>query len=89
MIWKREPARILAVVSAGLALLIGFGLDLSGQQVNYIMIFAAALLALITGEATRSQVVAHAVADKQMEIAKASHVDRPTDQIIQEAKESV
>lgn len=45
----REPARILAVISAGLALAVGFGLSISGQQVNLIMVFAAALIPLIAG----------------------------------------
>jgi hypothetical protein len=38
---------------------------------------------------TRSQVVSIAVADKQIEIAKASDISRPTEQIIKEAKESL
>lgn len=85
----REPARILAVIGAGLALAVGFGLKISGQQVNLIMVFSAALITLLAGEATRSQVVPTQVADKQIEIAKASPVDRPTQQIIDEAKESL
>jgi hypothetical protein len=85
--WQREPARILALLAAGLALAIGFGLKISGEQVNLIMVFAAAAIPLIAGEATRSQVVPVTVADKQIEIAKASDVSRPTDQIIAQAKE--
>lgn len=84
--FNREPARILALLAAGLALAVGFGLSISGQQVNLIMVFAAALIPVIAGEATRSQVVPVVVADKQMEIAKASAVDRPTEQIIAQAK---
>jgi uncharacterized membrane protein len=84
----REPARILAVIGAALALAVGFGLRLNGQQVNLIMVFAAALITLLTGEATRSQVVPMVVADKQIEVAKASSIDRPTNEIIQEAKET-
>lgn len=51
-LWNREPAMILAVLQTLLALLIGFGLKLSGDQVALIMAFSAALLGLIT----RSQV---------------------------------
>lgn len=87
--FKREPARILAVIGAGLALAIGFGLEISGQQKDLIMEFASVVIILIVGEVTRSQVVAHKVADKQIEIAKASDITRPTEDIIQEAKESV
>lgn len=51
-LWNREPAMILAVLQTLLALLIGFGLKLSGDQVALIMAFSTALLGLIT----RSQV---------------------------------
>jgi hypothetical protein len=88
MKFKFEPARILGLIGAGVALAVGFGLQLSGQQINLIMVFSAAAIALFVGETTRTQVVPVTVADKQMEIAKASAVDRPTDEIIQEAKET-
>lgn len=51
-LWNREPAMILGVIETVLALVLAFGLDLSGEQVGAIMAAAAALLALIT----RSQV---------------------------------
>jgi hypothetical protein len=51
-LWNREPALILAFVSAVIALVISFGLDLSTDQVGAIMAVVAALLGLIT----RSQV---------------------------------
>jgi hypothetical protein len=86
--FKFEPARILGLVGAGLALAVGFGLQISGQQINLIMVFAAAAIALFVGETTRTQVVPVTVADKQIEVAKASSVDRPTQEIIQEAKET-
>lgn len=86
MKFRLEPARILGVIGAGLALAVGFGLNLSGQQINLIMVFAAAAIALFVGEATRTQVVPVTVADKQIEVAKASAVDRPTDEIIAQAK---
>lgn len=87
--FKWNPARILAVIAAGLSLAIGFGLEISGEQVNRIMIFAYAVIALVAGEVTRSQVVPVKVADKQIEIAKASSIDTPTDEIIKQAKESL
>jgi hypothetical protein len=89
MLLNREPARILAVVGAALAVAVGFGLRVSGEQINLIMVFIAAAITLLTGEATRSQVVPKAVADKQIEIAKASDVTRPTHEIIKQAKETV
>ena len=89
MQFRLEPARILGVIGAGLALALGFGLRISGEQVNLIMVFAAAIIALFVGETTRTQVVSVAMADKQIEVAKASRVDRPTSDIIQEAKDTV
>jgi hypothetical protein len=44
----REPALILAVIQAALALGVGFGLQLSGEQIALIMAFAAAVCGLIT-----------------------------------------
>ena len=47
-LWSREPAMILAVVQAALALLMGFGLKLTGDQVALVMAFLAAVLGLLT-----------------------------------------
>lgn len=52
-IWGREPAMVLAVLQAGLALAIGFGLNLTGEQVSLLLAFSAAVLGLVT----RSQVM--------------------------------
>lgn len=51
-LWGREPAMILGLLQAVLALAVGFGLTLTGEQVGLIMALAAALLAVVT----RSQV---------------------------------
>ena len=47
-LWNREPALILAVIQAGLALALGFGVHLTTEQMALIMAFVAALLGLIT-----------------------------------------
>lgn len=52
MIWKREPAMILAVVQAIIALAISFGFGLSPEQVGSILAVTAAVLGLVV----RSQV---------------------------------
>ncbi|MFF1820403.1 hypothetical protein ACFVWG_24065 [Kribbella sp. NPDC058245] len=52
MIWKREPALIMGVVQAAIALAISFGFGLSTEQTGAILAITAAVLALIT----RSQV---------------------------------
>lgn len=54
-IWSRitdEPAFTLALVQAALALFVGFGLQLTPEQMALILAFTAALLGWIT----RSQV---------------------------------
>lgn len=47
-LWGRQPVYILAVVQAALALAVGFGLNLSGDQVALVMALATAVVALIT-----------------------------------------
>lgn len=46
-IFGREPALILGLIQAGLALAIGFGLNLSGEQTALIMAFSAAVASVI------------------------------------------
>lgn len=49
-IWDRlmaEPVMVLAVVQMGLALVVAFGLQLSGEQVGAIVAFSAAVLGLV------------------------------------------
>jgi hypothetical protein len=47
-IFGREPAALLGLIQAGLALAVGFGLQLTGEQVALTMAFAAAAVAVIT-----------------------------------------
>lgn len=51
-IWGREPAMVLALVQAVIALVVAFGLSLAPDQVGAILAVTAVLLGLIT----RSQV---------------------------------
>ena len=48
MIFDREPALILAAVQALLALAIGFGLDITTEQVALILAATAAVFGAIT-----------------------------------------
>lgn len=60
-LWGREPAAVLAAVQAVLALAVGFGLGLSGEQVSLIVAASAAVLGLVT----RSQVTpVHTAGDR-------------------------
>lgn len=47
-LFGREPAAVLAVVQAGIALAIGFGLHWTGEQVSLVVTFTAVVLGLIT-----------------------------------------
>ena len=47
MILNREPAAIVAVVEALIALAIGFGLDVSPEQMALILTATTAVLALV------------------------------------------
>lgn len=51
-LWGREPAVIIGLVQAAIALAVGFGLDLTTEQTAAILAFTAAVLAVVT----RSQV---------------------------------
>ena len=46
--WNREPALILGVVQAVLALAVSFGLDLSVEQTGALLAVSAAVLAVVT-----------------------------------------
>lgn len=47
-IFGREPALIIGLIQAGLALAIGFGLALTAGQVGAILAFSAAVLSVVT-----------------------------------------
>lgn len=88
---NREPAAILGglseVVRAIIPTLIIFGyIQWSGDQVAQVMLLTSVIVGFFNVLLTRSQVVPVQVADKQMEIAKASSSDRPTAQIVAQAQ---
>ena len=47
-LWDREPAAILQLVSAAIALGSSFGLRLSGEQVGSIMFFVSVVVGFVT-----------------------------------------
>jgi hypothetical protein len=47
-IWGREPAMLLALVQAVLALVVAFGFDLEPDQIGAILAVTAVILGLIT-----------------------------------------
>ena len=51
-LFQTEPALLLALVQAGLALAVGFGTPLTAEQLSLLLAFSAALL----GVWTRSKV---------------------------------
>lgn len=51
-LWGREPALIIGLAQAGAAVAVGFGADVTPEQVGLIIGFVAAALSVVT----RSQV---------------------------------
>jgi hypothetical protein len=47
-IWGREPAMVLALVQASIALVVAFGLNLAPDQIGAILAVTAVILGLIT-----------------------------------------
>jgi len=55
-LWSKEPARIIGVVTAVLALLVAFGVEISTQQQTAILGIVTAVIFVLGAEITRSQV---------------------------------
>lgn len=64
----KEPAAIIGVIMAALALAIGFGLKVSGQQVDLIQTFLTAAIPVVGSLIIRSQVVPVAKANEQIQV---------------------
>lgn len=47
-LWGREPVMVMAIIQSGIALLVGFGVSMSAEQVAAILAFTAAVLGFIT-----------------------------------------
>lgn len=46
--FQEEPVMVLEIVQAALALIVGFGIGLSGEQVALIMAFSATVVGFLT-----------------------------------------
>lgn len=78
----KEPALILGFISAALILAVGFGLKVSGEQINNIMLFAGAVIALFGGAVIRQQVIPTEKANAQIETAIRMPPDSTLKQVI-------
>jgi hypothetical protein len=47
-LWGREPALIMGMVTALISLAVGFGLDITPEQVSLIVAAVAAVLSVVT-----------------------------------------
>lgn len=56
MIFRREPAAILGAIQTVLALVVAFGINLSGEQVGAILAVVAAVFAAITRDRVTPEV---------------------------------
>lgn len=70
-------------------LILGEFVHWSDKLTAAVMFFVGIMVASLSTMFTRQQSVPVTVADKQMEIAKASPVNRPTEQIIAQAKKEI
>lgn len=91
---NKEPAVILGAISevirAIIPTLIIFGvLHWTGEQVAQFVLLVGVVIGALNVTLTRSQTVPTAVADKQIDIAKASNPDTSNEKIIKQAKEAV
>jgi hypothetical protein len=79
-LWQSEPTMVLAVVSAGISLAVGFGAPVSTEQMGLIMAFAAAVLGLIN----RSQVTSPAALQGMTPstLAAAQGVTQPVSEVV-------
>lgn len=55
-LWRKSPARIVGFVTALLALLVAFGVQVTTDQQVAILGIVSAVIILLGGEVTRSQV---------------------------------
>lgn len=85
-IFGKEPAVIIGAIMAGIALAVGFGLKISGQQIDLIKTFLEAALPLIAGLLIRTQVVPTQVANQQISAAIAAPPTTTVEQIIKTTK---
>ena len=65
-----EPTLILSVVSAGVALAMGFGLTITTQQMGLIMAFASAVLGVINRSQVTSPASLAAMKPKDLDAAQ-------------------
>lgn len=88
--FAKEPAVVFSalgeIVKAVIPVLVFGELVHWGDKLTAaIMFLVGILVASLSTMFTRSQSVSQVIADRQIEIAKASSVDRPTQDIIKEA----
>jgi hypothetical protein len=70
--WGREPAAILGLIQAGLALAVGFGFELSNEQMGLVLAFSAALFAVITRSQVTSSATLEAAGTSKAQIVAAA-----------------
>ena len=73
-IWKNEPAGVVTVITALLALVTAFGLSLTSEQVGAIVTF----FTLLGGLITRSQVSSTAALKEYAALEGAAEIHDPT-----------
>ncbi len=79
-LWDAEPAALLGIVSAGIALAVGFGAPITTQQMGLIMSFVSAVVAVITRSKVTSPATLQAMPPATL--AKAQNTAEPVKDVI-------
>jgi len=88
--FSREPAVVFSalgeIVKAVIpVLIIGEAVHWTDKMTAAVMFLVSVAVTSLSTIFTRSQSISTTMADRQIEIAKASSIDRPTEEIVQEA----
>jgi hypothetical protein len=68
--WQTEPTLILAMIQAGLALGMGFGLHITAQQMALILTFTGTVLAVVNRAVVTAPAALQAMSPKTLETAQ-------------------
>jgi len=91
---KQEPTVVFGglseIIRAVIPVLLAFGyIHWSNEQIGLVLVLVGVVIGFLTILFTRSSTVPIVIADKQMEIAKASDITTDNALIIKQAKETV
>lgn len=72
-LWGREPTMILALIQAGIALAVGFGLPITNEQIGLLLGASAAMIGVVT----RTQVYPSAMVEAKLTPLQKQKLEKP------------